>query len=181
MPHYKSLPADCGKFPISQRKRHSRSRRLLSCEADHRLDPVHRDLPKPAEHEELGLRYTYNFKARTVKLECIELDLVFEEIRDDYLAETIANSELGDKLAGWPAWIQNVEYPSCPVADSLPKPSRSGGEQPFAPCNPITWGGGARPAGLAVIDPCPVPCIRRSPVSGAQKRKLENGGQRQPL
>jgi hypothetical protein len=29
------------------------------------------------------------------------------------LAETIANSELGDKLAGWPAWI-NAQYPKCP-------------------------------------------------------------------
>jgi hypothetical protein len=24
------------------------------------------------------------------------------------------NSTLGDKLASWPAWIQNVEYPNCP-------------------------------------------------------------------
>jgi uncharacterized protein YwqG len=72
------------------------------------------DLPKPSEHEELGLKYTHSFKDGTVKLECAELGLVFEGIGDDYLAETIANSELGDKLAGWPAWIQNVEYPSCP-------------------------------------------------------------------
>jgi uncharacterized protein YwqG len=72
------------------------------------------DLPKPCEHEELGLRYTYNFKAGTVKVECEELGLVFEEIDDGHLAEAIANSELGDKLAGWLAWIQNVEYPHCP-------------------------------------------------------------------
>jgi hypothetical protein len=72
------------------------------------------DLPQPPEHEELGLSYTYNFKARTVKLECAEFGLVFEEIGDGYLAETIAKSELGDKLAGWPAWMQNAEYPSCP-------------------------------------------------------------------
>ena len=72
------------------------------------------DLPKPCQHEELGLRYTYNFKAGTVKIECKELGLVLEEIDDGYLAEAIANSELGDKLAGWPAWIQNVEYPHCP-------------------------------------------------------------------
>jgi uncharacterized protein YwqG len=72
------------------------------------------DLPKPAEHEELGLKYTYDHKAGTVRLECEELGLVFEDIRDRSLAENIANSQLGDKLGGWPAWIQNVEYPNCP-------------------------------------------------------------------
>ena len=71
------------------------------------------DLPKPCEHKDLGLKYTYNFTDATVKLECVDLGLVFEDVRDAYLAETIANSLLGDKLAGWPAWIQNVEYPSC--------------------------------------------------------------------
>ena len=59
------------------------------------------DLPKPSEHEELGLKYTHSFKDGTVKLECAVLGLVFEGIGDAYLAETIANSELGDKLAGW--------------------------------------------------------------------------------
>jgi uncharacterized protein YwqG len=72
------------------------------------------DLPKPSEHEELGLKYTYDHKAGTVRLECEELGLVFDKIKDPMLAENIANSELGDKLAGWPAWIQNVEYPNCP-------------------------------------------------------------------
>jgi uncharacterized protein YwqG len=72
------------------------------------------ELPNPSEHDELGLKYTYDFKAGTVNLACEELNLVFEDIRDDYLAENIANSELGDKLAGWPAWVQNVEYPACP-------------------------------------------------------------------
>jgi uncharacterized protein YwqG len=72
------------------------------------------DLPKPSEHKDLDLKYDYNFKDRTVKLECAEAGLSFDEIRDDYLAHTIANSGLGDKLAGWPAWIQNVEYPDCP-------------------------------------------------------------------
>jgi uncharacterized protein YwqG len=72
------------------------------------------DLPKPEEHRELGLKYTYDHKAGTVRLECPALGLVFDKIKDDYLAENIANSKLGDKLAGWPAWVQNVEYPDCP-------------------------------------------------------------------
>jgi uncharacterized protein YwqG len=72
------------------------------------------DLPKPCEHGELGLTYTYNDKDGTVKLQCAEFDVAFEAMRSDDLAETIANSQLGDKLAGWPAWIQNVAYPQCP-------------------------------------------------------------------
>lgn len=72
------------------------------------------DLPKPEEHRELGLKYVYDHKAGTVRLECEGLGLVFENVRDPNLAENIANSSLGDKLAGWPAWVQNVEYPSCP-------------------------------------------------------------------
>lgn len=72
------------------------------------------DLPKPSEHEDLGLKYIYDHKNGTVRLECQELGLVFDDIRDKYLAENIANSKLGDKLAGWPAWVQNVEYPACP-------------------------------------------------------------------
>jgi uncharacterized protein YwqG len=72
------------------------------------------DLPKPSEHEELGLKYTYDFDAGTVRLACPELGLLFDSIKDHMLAENIANSQLGDKLAGWPAWIQGVEYPKCP-------------------------------------------------------------------
>jgi uncharacterized protein YwqG len=71
------------------------------------------DLPKPEEHRELGLKYIYAHKAGTVRLECEELGLAFDNIRDSYLAENVANSELGDKLGGWPAWVQNVEYPHC--------------------------------------------------------------------
>jgi uncharacterized protein YwqG len=72
------------------------------------------DLPELAEHEELGLMYTYNHKAGTAKLVCSELGLVIEDIRDPYLVENITHSELGDKLAGWPAWMHHVEYPTCP-------------------------------------------------------------------
>ena len=72
------------------------------------------DLPKPDEHEALGLKYVYDHKAGTVRLECEELVLFLDNITDSGLAEHIGNSELGDKLAGWPAWIQSVEYPNCP-------------------------------------------------------------------
>ena len=72
------------------------------------------DYPKGDEHTELGLRYTYDFKAGTVRLECPELGLDFKNVVDSMLCENVANAEAGDKLGGWPCWIQGVEYPSCP-------------------------------------------------------------------
>src|SRR5262249_30916935 len=72
------------------------------------------DLPMPSEHAELGLRYTYDFDARMLRLECPELDLDLSYSMDDCPAEQIATSTPGDKLAGWPMWVQNIEYPQCP-------------------------------------------------------------------
>ena len=72
------------------------------------------DLPSPEEHDELGLIYTYNHPAGTTRLECPELGLVFDDLRDEMLAETVANAAGGDKFGGWPLWVQGVEYPSCP-------------------------------------------------------------------
>jgi uncharacterized protein YwqG len=73
------------------------------------------DGPDPTEHEVLGLEYTYDWDAGTVRLECPALGLVFDEIRNDELAENISVAATGDKLAGWPSWVQGVEYPVCPL------------------------------------------------------------------
>ena len=72
------------------------------------------DLPSPDEHDELGLKYTYDFDAGTLRLECPELDFDITNRMKDSPVEEMANSEPGDKLAGRPAWVQNVEYPHCP-------------------------------------------------------------------
>ena len=72
------------------------------------------DLPTPCEHDELGLKYTYDFDAGTLRLECPELGLDLTNPMNDCPAEEIAISQPGDKLAGWPAWVQDVEYPNCP-------------------------------------------------------------------
>lgn len=72
------------------------------------------DLPDPEEHDELGLKYTYDFVAGTLRLECPELDFDLTNPMNDCPAEEIAQAQSGDKLAGWPAWIQGVEYPNCP-------------------------------------------------------------------
>jgi uncharacterized protein YwqG len=72
------------------------------------------DLPDPEEHEELGLKYTYDFDAGTLRLECPGLDFDLTNPMKDCPPESLAISETGDKLAGWPAWVQGVEYPHCP-------------------------------------------------------------------
>lgn len=73
------------------------------------------DYPHPREHSELGLAYNYDWDNNTVSIACKELDLVIENIQDTYLAENISTSTSGDKLGGWPLWIQQIEYPKCPV------------------------------------------------------------------
>ena len=71
----------------------------------------------PTEHDTLGLLYDYDFDKNTVRVDCSEFDVSAEGSTDDDVAEAIATAAPGDKLAGWPAWIQGVEYPSCPKCE----------------------------------------------------------------
>ena len=73
------------------------------------------DLPHPEEHEELGLSYKYDWNSRTISLKCNNPPLEVDGLRiKDDIPERIAIPEQGDKLGGWPAWVQGPEYPSCP-------------------------------------------------------------------
>lgn len=72
------------------------------------------DLPDPQELREVGLNYTFDFKADTIRVECPELGFDVTSPTDECQVEEIANSKLGDKLAGWPFWVQGIEYPNCP-------------------------------------------------------------------
>jgi uncharacterized protein YwqG len=72
------------------------------------------DYPDPEEHPELGLDYDYDFAKNRVTVTCDELGLALRDLDIDLdVAETIAVAEMGDKLGGWPAWIQGVRYPLC--------------------------------------------------------------------
>lgn len=75
------------------------------------------DYPHPEEHEDLGLSYDYDFHAKPtrIRIECQDPAFVADGITDVELAEKISLSEAGDKLGGWPNWIQSVEYPLCPL------------------------------------------------------------------
>ena len=72
------------------------------------------DFPHPPDHRDLDLSYTYDHAAGTARLDCPELGLSIDEIRDPYLAETIGSAAPGDKLAGWPRWVQDIAYLACP-------------------------------------------------------------------
>lgn len=79
------------------------------------------DLPDPAEHDELGLNLDYDFQRKTIAVHCpsigVRIDGLDLEAHDDdgrELAEAISAAAAGDKLGGWPHWVQGVEYPNCP-------------------------------------------------------------------
>jgi uncharacterized protein YwqG len=42
------------------------------------------------------------------------LDIESQDDEGRELAEAISSAAPGDKLGGWPHWIQGIEYPSCP-------------------------------------------------------------------
>lgn len=80
-----------------------------------------RDSPHPEEQDALGLHLDYDFKAGSVTVRCPDLKLVLPGVDlgaadadGNELAEAISKAVPGDKLGGWPAWVQGVEYPSCP-------------------------------------------------------------------
>lgn len=74
------------------------------------------DYPAPTEQVELGLAYNYDFETKKVSTSLDELGISLRDL-DSYLnvAEAISEAAAGDKLGGWPMWVQNVEYPSCPL------------------------------------------------------------------
>ena len=77
------------------------------------------DLPSIAEHEALGLDSTFDHSTGHYRVECPEfgLSLASDESGWGWLAEGVATAAEGDKLGGWPAWVQDAGHPSCPRCD----------------------------------------------------------------
>jgi hypothetical protein len=73
------------------------------------------DYPNHQDHEECGLDYRPDFALGTVRVSCGRPNLLFEHQKSIGLAEAISSALPGDKLAGWPCWVQHPEYPKCPV------------------------------------------------------------------
>jgi uncharacterized protein YwqG len=74
------------------------------------------DHPHAEEHASLGLVYDYDFPNKRVSVSCDELGISLRDLDlESDVAETISAPATGDKLGGWPAWIQRAEYPACPT------------------------------------------------------------------
>ena len=79
------------------------------------------DLPNGVEHDRLGLRYVYDFQPGITSAD-VHWDagnvhfygLISTNDGDEDVASAIASAAPRDKLGGWPAWVQGVEYPTCP-------------------------------------------------------------------
>jgi hypothetical protein len=71
------------------------------------------DYPRRNEVERFGLTFHISSYNREEWVECPEIGLVSERFKPGSL-DTWEPCDGGDKLAGWPCWIQDIEYPSCP-------------------------------------------------------------------
>ena len=78
------------------------------------------DAPDPEEHERLGIEYTYDFNRDVVHVRSTEPEIVLEGIGldlDPDVEHVISTAARGDKLGGWPHWVQGPEYPICPECE----------------------------------------------------------------
>jgi len=72
------------------------------------------DTPDPEDHESCGLVYDYDFENNHVSVKCGEPSIAFNKLDIDLeVAENVSVAYEGDKLGGWPNWVQGAEYPSC--------------------------------------------------------------------
>jgi uncharacterized protein YwqG len=75
-----------------------------------------RDMPSVTEQHSLGIDYTFHPPSYLRgRIEVPHLGIVADDIDMEELQESFGSAEGGDKLAGWPAWVQGVEYPDCPL------------------------------------------------------------------
>jgi hypothetical protein len=74
---------------------------------------IETDLPSVEEHGSLGLIYDYDFPAKKVCVTWAAANLVIDKLDYD-MPGMIAEAMPGDKLGGWPYWVQGIEYPCCP-------------------------------------------------------------------
>jgi hypothetical protein len=73
------------------------------------------DHPDAGDHAMAGLESEYDFTRHSLTLRCPMVGLDAKVRTQDLAVEDIAQAALGDKLAGWPLWIQAPDYPACPT------------------------------------------------------------------
>jgi len=76
------------------------------------------DYPHLEEFDDVGLIFNYNYSDNNRRrgIECPLIGLVLEDLPIDSAPEAheVCNAMPGDKLAGYPLWLQGIEYPNCP-------------------------------------------------------------------
>ena len=75
------------------------------------------DYPRWNEEYEAPLNFDWDYQAEMVCIESQEFGVKLEGAMDDLdveFSKQVTPCHGGDKLAGWPHWIQHVEYPTCP-------------------------------------------------------------------
>lgn len=73
------------------------------------------DFPHAAEHADVGLEFEYRFDEKKVRVVCESLGFESPFVPlADLEPEQISSAQAGDKLFGWPYWVQGPEYPDCP-------------------------------------------------------------------
>ena len=73
------------------------------------------DDPGGGDQELNGLHYQYDFEEGVIALECKDPDLILSGIPiKTHIEDEVGAPAEGDKLAGWPMWVQGPEYPKCP-------------------------------------------------------------------
>lgn len=70
------------------------------------------DLPHPEDHRSLGMHWEFDRDAGSVILSHPGLGLSVTTSID---LEEVADAATGEKLSGWPCWIQGAEYPNCTI------------------------------------------------------------------
>lgn len=99
-------PTGQGRTDVNVPAEHFPPRTIIRWEID-------ADFPSADEHGELGLVYDYDFDAKRVAVSWPESGVTLKNL-DFETAGSIARPQTGDKLSGWPYWVQSAEYPSCP-------------------------------------------------------------------
>ncbi|HLP92290.1 MAG TPA: DUF1963 domain-containing protein [Nostocaceae cyanobacterium] len=78
------------------------------------------DYPDNQEYEELGLEIYLNLFPETVRIKCPMVGLSIEDLAPEELEEidVFLENHSGDKLGGYPYWVQGIEYPNCPICQT---------------------------------------------------------------
>lgn len=71
------------------------------------------DYPSPVEFSEIGLEFFWNARTFAMDVRCAEMELHLSGI-PRRVKTALCDARGGDKLGGWPKWVQGVEYPTCP-------------------------------------------------------------------